>query len=147
MENIFKSRKPIYELPENPTDEDIQKYVLLESLESERIKKEEEKLKNTQTPSYIREQYDYKLKLNMEDKDIPQFMKSVFIAPSIQTNQKDIFLEEICKPYFNETRMKDYLNNKYIYFREGILIDILEDESSIDPNDTGFPKLLIPINI
>ena len=142
MNNPFNARKPIYSLPENPTDEQIQEFIRLEALETQRIEKEEEK-KKEKSKTIIKSDYDYWTKLNVDKNSVPHFMSIIFENKYYDDKEKDKFLEQICIPYLTDENFRKKNEDNHIYFKLGIFMGI-DAENDIDFDDGVFPKIFIP---
>lgn len=54
------------------------------------------------------------------------FMEALFIDPSIETSQKDIFAEQFCPLYFNDEQYRNDNDGSYIFIEDGRIKGIVK---------------------
>lgn len=131
-------------IPEGSTEEEKIEIMHQFAVDSDRRYKEKERIRLGLTPEIQRIGYDYKSKLGMEDKDIPIFMKLLFVDGSIETSQKDIFAEQFCPLYFNDEQYRIDNEGKYIFIEDNKIKGIINSMFDFDTKSLT-NKLLIKI--
>lgn len=133
-----------YSVPPGLTDKERDEFFAECSRDTDRIREEKRKENTLKTPERERIQYDYKTKLGMDDIDIPQFMKNVFIHPVVETSEKDFFADDFCPRYFNNEQYRTDNEGRFLFFENGKINRIIDSMNELDPNVLSH-KLLIKI--
>lgn len=113
--------------------------------ENKRLKKRiEQKEYIEQEKERKRTKYDYSKKLDMDEDDVPHFMKSVFSLPQISFHEKDLFIENFCIKYFNCEPFRDYNDGRMLFFEDNKFNRIVDSMARLD-SETFSDRTLINI--